>query len=115
MKIKKVNELNEAKVFTGEVNIDPREHITVGQLVEYLRKNVPKETYVIFGSLDAMNLSFVSKDDMKYYKIEDFYVYENTDEEDGKYTILDEEEKDNVYNALYKNELKPAQIKGIIF
>ena len=125
MKIKKFNELNEEKTYTDKVQFNPSDYMTAGDLMDYLRKNVPKETLIFYQGCDRP-ITSIQKNEIYNHmpEIENIYIHENIEkeykyDEFGKYTYYDEDEEEksngkNVTTAGLKNDLAPEVVKAIV-
>ena len=99
MKIKKFDELNEERKYEEDVDFNPNEYMTAGHLMDYLRRNIPKETLIFFQGCDQP-ITLIPREEMMNYmpEIQDIFIHENKEgqykhKEYGKYTCYDEEEE----------------------
>jgi hypothetical protein len=112
MRIKRFNESTKTEEI---VEIDENEYMTVGHLVEYLRKNFPKET-LLFHSYPDAPIQMIKKDEasLHFNGTEDMYIYESIDKEEhmidefGLYNIFTKEEQ--AYQRITGK--KPLIVKG---
>jgi len=119
MKIKKFNEfenLNESVV-----ELDEHKFMTAGDLMHFIRKNIPKETLIFHEPCDSP-IRLIKKEDINKFfgGIQDMYLYETTedsylrqmDEEYGEYDIMEEKMPDNTINGEHMDK-EPLIVKGI--
>ncbi len=124
MKIRKFGELNEERKYKKDVDFNPGEFMTAGHLMDYLRRNIPRETLIFFRGCDRP-ITLISKDEMMNHmpEVQDIFIHENKESEYfykewGKYTCFDEDEEqenngENVENFSLK-QLEPFVTKGIV-
>lgn len=124
MKIKRFGELNEERKYKEEVEFNPHEYMTAGHLMDYLRRNIPKETLVFFQGCDQP-ITLIPREEIKNHlpEIETIFIHENKESEYfykewGKYTCFDEDEEEenngkNVENFSLKQK-DPLITKGIV-
>lgn len=122
MKIKRFGELNESEEQSKEVDIDLGEYMKAGDFVDYLRRNIPKETVIFYRPCDRP-VFLMTKEDIKdrLPEVEDIYVYENAEDgyeykEFGKYSCYDSEDEERRGRSIRGNvkDISPKVIRGIV-
>lgn len=122
MKIKRFNELNESSTQPEKTNLELGRYMKAGDLMDYLRRNIPKETVIFYRPNDSP-ISLMTKEDIeeRLPEIEDIYIYENDEDsyefkEFGKYSCYDSEDEERKGNTIRGNvkDIPPKIVKGIV-
>ena len=95
MKIKKFGELNEERKYKEDVDFNPSDFMTAGHLMDYLRRNIPRETLIFYQGYNCP-IKPISKEDIMNHmpEIQDIFIHENKESEYpykewGKYSCYD--------------------------
>ena len=121
MKIKKYSEFE--SINESIVEIDESQYMTAGHLMEYLRKNIPRNTLIFHQGCDCpIQLLKKSDIDDRLPEVQDIYLYETKEDSYPRKEYGDEDGKYNCYEKKYpegtssfeNTDKEPKVVKGII-